>query len=82
MINFHNPALVRTVTFNFVENYQNVTMLRILMSTQHKYVSYIVYMYCKLPCLHMCTSRVKYNWFGSISVTWNSSSLLHIKITG
>lgn len=43
MMNFHNPALVRTVTFNFAESYQNVTMLRILMSdAQHKHVSYVV----------------------------------------
>ena len=45
MMNFHNPALVRTVTFNFAESYQNVTMLRILMyeaGAQVKHVSYIV----------------------------------------
>ena len=43
MMNFHNPALVRTVTFNFAESYQNVTMLRILMSdAQHKHVSFVV----------------------------------------
>ena len=43
MMNFHNPALVRTVTFNFAESYQNVTMLRILMSdAQHKHVSHVV----------------------------------------
>lgn len=43
MMNFHNPALVRTVTFNFAASYQDVVMLRILVSdAQHKHVSYIV----------------------------------------
>ena len=43
MMNFLNPAIVRTVTFHFAESYQNVTMLRILMSdAQPKHVSYIV----------------------------------------
>lgn len=41
MMNFQPPSLVRTVTFNFMENPQNVTMLKILMSSdaQHKHVS-------------------------------------------
>ena len=43
MMNFLNPAIVRTVTFNFAASYQNVTMLRTLMAdAQHKHVSYIV----------------------------------------
>ena len=53
MMNFHNPALVHTVTFNFAVNYQNVTMLRILMSdAQYKHVSYIVCTVISL-CAHV-----------------------------
>ena len=78
MMNFHNPAFVRTVTFNFAESYQNVTMLRILMSDapQHKHVSYIVCTIISL-CAHMYMQGEVRNWLASLSVTWNSSSLLH-----